>query len=125
MIDAYAYYHVLVVALAVVNHLAASVASVHLAPPATPLKGAASSVTVRSPPKRLDGVEVGPGMDPWLLQREELQRKLLSAGSRVLVTAPPAAGKTSLIQLLKLHPKPSGCQGAACEHAARSSLALS
>ena len=92
------------------DQLADSIADVHLTP-ATPHKAASSSSslgdTFRSPPKRLDGVEVGPGVDPWLLQREDLQNKVLQSGKRVLITAPPAAGKTSLIQLLSLHPRVS------------------
>ena len=82
----------------------------HLAPPATPLKVAASLLTFRSPPKRLDGVEVQPGADPWLLQRLRLQDKVLQSGTRVLITAPPAAGKTSLIQLLAQHSRVSNAK---------------
>lgn len=95
------------VCLCSVDRLADGVAGVHLAPPATPPKAGASLLTLRSPPKRLDGVEVQPGADPWLLQRLRLQEKVLHSGTRVLITAPPAAGKTSLIQLLAQHPRVS------------------
>ena len=48
---------------------------------------------------------MGADADPWLLQRDALQSKALQSGTRVLITAPPAAGKTSLIQLLAQNPR--------------------
>jgi hypothetical protein len=68
--------------------------------PRTPERAASVLDHFRSPPKRLDGVEIREGMDEWLLERPELQTKILAGGKRVLVTAPPGSGKTSLIQLL-------------------------
>ncbi|KJE89385.1 hypothetical protein CAOG_009349 [Capsaspora owczarzaki ATCC 30864] len=47
------------------------------------------------------GVNLTPDVDKWLLTRPELQEKILQAGDRVLVTAPPGCGKTSVLQLLQ------------------------
>lgn len=59
---------------------------------------------LRSPPKRLDGVDTREGVDSFLLRRIELQNKIMHGGNRILVTAPPGAGKSSLIQLLVQNP---------------------
>jgi len=82
--------------------LARALAQTHLQPPSTPNRAPAVSPSLpeRSPPKRLDGVDTRDGVDALLLPRRALQDRVL-AQRRVLVMAPPGAGKTSLIQLLR------------------------
>jgi hypothetical protein len=55
------------------------------------------------PPALLDGVKLN-GKDPLLLPREDLRRhimQLLGTHRCALITAPPGAGKSSVIQLLE------------------------
>ncbi|KJE89384.1 hypothetical protein CAOG_08447 [Capsaspora owczarzaki ATCC 30864] len=51
-------------------------------------KGNANPATF-PPVPQLHGVNLTPDVDKWLLTRPELQEKIVNAGDRVLVTAPP------------------------------------
>lgn len=60
-----------------------------------------SSSSLSYPHSRVDGVNLDACADPFLLPRASMLHRLLDPSHlRILLTAPPAAGKTSMIQLI-------------------------